>query len=136
MGAWMAEPVARFAGTVTCARGAGALGLTLSGTSLHPPGQPLAVGFASGAPAGLPAVLEDAVIAEPSPGTFRIASEAGSWTLSAPVAHVHREVGVAFYGAIPPRPVPPGKRVFWRLVLTLAGSRTGMALLRALRGRA
>jgi hypothetical protein len=132
----MAEPVVRFAGTVTCARGAGALGLTLSGASADPPGLPLAVGFATGAPAGLPAVLEDAVIEAPSPGTFRIASVAGSWTLSAPAAHVHREAALAFYRAIPPRPVPLGKRVFWRLVLALAGSRAGMALLRALRGSA
>jgi hypothetical protein len=130
----MAERPVRFAGTVTCVRGTGAIGLTLRGTSLDPPGQPLTVGFAAAAPAGLPAVLEAVAIEEPSAGTFRIGSATGSWTVSAPAAHVHREAGLAFYRAIPPRPVPFGKRVFWRLVLALAGSRSGMALLRALRG--
>ena len=92
------------------------------------------MGFAAAAPAGLPALLQDAVVEETA-GGFRIESAAGAWTLAAQAAHVHRDVGVAFYRALPPRPVPLGKRVFWRLVLLLAGSRVGMALLRALRGR-
>lgn len=131
----MSEPVARFAGTLSCARGTGALKLTLSGTSADPPAQPLRVGFAAAAPAGLPAVLDDAVVEETAPGIFRIATAAGEWTLPAPAVHVHRDAGVPFYRAIPPRPVPLSKRAFWRLVLMLAGSRTGLTLLRSLRGR-
>ncbi len=130
----MPEPLARFSGAVSRPPGSGALRLLLRGTSADAPGQPLTVGLAAAAPAGLPAVLQDAVIEEPAPGTFRITSAAGEWTLSAAAAHVHRDVAVPFYRAIPPRPVPPAKRMFWRLVLLLAGSRMGMALLRALRG--
>ncbi len=130
----MSEALVRFAGPVRCERGTGALRLTLTGTAAQPPAQPLTVGFAAAAPAGLPAMLEDAVVEEAA-GGFRIASAAGAWTLPAPAAHVHRDVSAPFYRALPPRPVPFGKRVFWHLVLLLAGSRSGMALLRALRGR-
>lgn len=130
----MSEAQVRFAGPVSCVRGTGALRLTLTGTAADPPAQPLTVGFAAAAPAGLPAVLEDAVV-EPASGGFRIASAAGEWTLAAPAVHVHRDVSVPFYRALPPRPVPFGKRMFWHLVLLLAGSRGGLALLRALRGR-
>ena len=130
----MSEAPLRFAGPVNCVRGSGALRLTLTGTAADPPAQPLTVAFAAAAPAGLPALLADAVV-EQTAGGFRIASAAGAWTLAAPAAHVHRDVGAAFYRALPPRPVPFGKRVFWRLVLFLAGSRGGLALLRALRGR-
>jgi hypothetical protein len=131
----MSEPVMRFAGTVSCARGCGALQLTLSGISAVTPAQPVRVGFTAAAPAGLPDTLADAVVEETTPGMFRIAAAAGEWMLPATAVHVHRDVGVPFYRAIPPRPVPLGKRVFWRLVLILAGSRTGLALLRSLRGR-
>jgi hypothetical protein len=47
--------------------------------------------------------------------------------------HLHREIAPQFYRAIPPRPAPWAKRVFWRMVLALAASRAGLALLRALR---
>ncbi len=129
----MPEPV-RFAGRVGCERGTGALKLILSGVSADPPAQPLRVGFTAAAPAGLPAVLEDAAVEAAGPGRFRISSAAGEWTLPSPAVHVHRDAAVPFYRAIPPRPVPLSKRVFWRVVLMLAGSRSGLALLRALRG--
>ena len=129
----MLKPVVRFAGTVACERGTGALKLTLSGISADLPAQPLRVAFAAAAPAGLPGVLADAVVEEGAAGISRISSAAGEWTLAS-VAHVHRDVAGPFYRAIPPRPVPLSKRAFWRLVLMLAGSRTGLALLRLLRG--
>jgi hypothetical protein len=47
--------------------------------------------------------------------------------------HLHRDVAPPFYRALPPRPVPPGKRLFWRLVLALAASRAGLSILRSLR---
>lgn len=130
----MSEPVARFAGAVSCERSSGALRFTLSGSSADFPAQPLTVGFTSAAPAGMPAALEDAVVVASAPGVFRIVSPAGEWTVAAAAAHVHRDVAAPFYRAIPPRRAPLAKRVFWRIVLILAGSRTGVALLRALRG--
>jgi hypothetical protein len=124
----------RFAGTVSCQRSPrGALKFTLSGTAAEP-AQPVTVGFTTAAPTGLPASLQDAVVEERAAGMFRISSPAGEWPLLAQTMHVHRDVTAAFYRAIPPRPVPVGKRMFWRLVLLLAASRTGMAVLRKLRG--
>ncbi|MBS0580284.1 MAG: hypothetical protein JSR36_13600 [Proteobacteria bacterium] len=127
----MTEPLC-FAGAVACTRGAGALGLTLAGRDAA--GQPLTVAFAAPAPTALPAQLHDACVAPAAAGTYRIRGADGEWLFAAPPAHVHRDVGAAFYRAIPPRPVPLAKRLFWRAVLGLAGSRSGMALLRTLRG--
>jgi hypothetical protein len=130
----MTETAVRFAGPVSCQRGDGAVKFTLSGMSAAVAGQQVSVGFTSAAPTGLPAALLDAVVEERAPGMFRISSPAGEWPLLAQAMHVHRDVTAAFYRAIPPRPVPLGKRIFWRLVLMLAASSTGMAVLRKLRG--
>jgi hypothetical protein len=54
--------------------------------------------------------------------------------IDARAVHVHREIATAFYGAIPPRRVPWTKRLFWGLVLGLAGSSWGKRVLLALRG--
>jgi len=45
------------------------------------------------------------------------------------VAHIHREVAGAFYKALPPRPVPLRKRLFWRVMLGLAATSAGRWLL-------
>jgi hypothetical protein len=50
--------------------------------------------------------------------------------------HVHRDVGNAFYRAVPPRLVPLRKRLFWRVVLALAGTGAGKRLLLSIRRRA
>jgi hypothetical protein len=41
----------------------------------------------------------------------------------------HEDVGAAMQAAIPPRPVPLGKRVFWHLVLWLMKTSSGRALI-------
>lgn len=46
----------------------------------------------------------------------------------------HRDVRAAVFAVVPPRDAPLAKRAFWRLVLMLARSRTGLALLRRMRG--
>jgi hypothetical protein len=129
----MPEPLARFSGAVSCQRTAGTLTLTLSGTAHGSPAQPMTVAFAAPVPPSLPPVLPDARVEQTAPGQFRIASAAGEWYIAAAAAHVHRDVSAQFYRAVPPRAVPLGKRVFWNLVLILAGSRGGLALLRWLR---
>jgi hypothetical protein len=47
--------------------------------------------------------------------------------------HLTGEIAAEFYRALPPRPVPAGKRFLLRVVFSLARSRAGFALLRALR---
>lgn len=39
----------------------------------------------------------------------------------------HEDVGAAVYAVIPPRRVPLGKRLFWRIVLRLLRSERGRA---------
>jgi len=65
-------------------------------------------------------------------GQCRISSAARAWVVSG-AAHVHGEIATQFYRAIPPRPAPWWKRFLWRVVLALAASRAGIALLRSLR---
>ena len=59
-------------------------------------------------------------------GQYRIGAGARSWQISAPAVHLHREIAAQIYRAIPPRPVPWAKRMFWRAVLALAGSYSHM----------
>lgn len=46
----------------------------------------------------------------------------------------HRDVREQVFAVVPQRRAPLGKRMFWRLVLWLAGLPGGMRLLRKLRG--
>jgi hypothetical protein len=64
---------------------------------------------------------------------YRIGAGQREWLISSPAVHLHRGIAAQFYRAIPPRPAPWTKRMFWRVVLALAASRAGLALLRALR---
>jgi hypothetical protein len=129
----MPEPLVAFRGRVTCTRTAGVPVLTLSGTSAQPPGGEAALAFSASAVPELPDTLQDASVEPLGGGRYRIVSAPREWLISASAAHLHREIAAQFYRAIPPRPVPWRKRLFWRVVLTLAASRAGLAALRALR---
>ncbi len=129
----MPDPIVSFRGRVSCLRGAAPLGLTLTGETPEQPGEPAALVFSGAAPADLPESLEGAVIERVGAHQYRIRSAPREWLLAATAVHLHRDVAARFYRAIPPRPVPLLKRLFWRVVLGLAASRTGLALLRALR---
>jgi len=126
----------RFRGAVSCRRAArGPLGLTLTGTGADPPGEELSCAFAGLPPADLPAQLEDAVVTRAAPGEYVVASGTRTWRIAARSLHIHREVAKEFYRAIPPRPAPLLRRALFGAMLTLARSRAGIALLRALRAR-
>jgi hypothetical protein len=129
----VAEVLASFRGRVSCQRAPGALGLALAGVTAEHPQERTTVQFAAPAPPEFPATLEAARVEELGAGRYRIASAAGDWLISARAVHLHRDVAPPFYRALPPRPVPPGKRLFWRLVLALAASRAGLSILRSLR---
>jgi hypothetical protein len=123
-----------FRGWISCRRdGEGPLGLILVGrTSQHRREEAVQVAFSCPAPVDLPEALEDARLEFLGDRQHRLTSGDKSWTLQGPV-HVHREVAGAFYKAIPPRPVPWRKRLFWRVMLGLARNPVGRRLL--LRGR-
>jgi hypothetical protein len=129
------EPRAiRFRGWISCRRdGEGPLGLILFGrTSQHRREEAVQIAFSCPAPVDMPEALEDARVEFLGENRHRLTSGDKSWTLEG-AAHVHREVAGAFYKALPPRPVPWRKRLFWRVMLGLANNPIGRRLL--LRGR-
>jgi hypothetical protein len=114
---------------------AGPLGLWLSGRTADHGGELAQVAFRGPAPEGLPATFYDVRVERAGPSAFRIAGLAQSWLVPAAGVHVHREVAAAFRQAVPQREAPLRKRIFWRIVLSLAASDAGRTLLLALRGR-
>jgi hypothetical protein len=119
----------RFAGWASCRRdGEGPLGVILVGRTQDRPDEVVYMAFAGPAPADLPEALEEPTVESLGPGRYRISSGERSWTLEG-VAHIHREVATAFYKALPPRPVPFRKRLFWRVMLALAATPAGRRLL-------
>lgn len=88
----------------------------------------------SAAAVALPATLGDVTL-HALDGHVRLECGADAWIVEAGCLHRHRDVGAAFYRAIPPHPVPLAKRLFWRLVLALAAHRPGKRLLLSLRRR-
>lgn len=123
-----------FAGTVSCTARTGTPGLTLAGRGARHPQQPIQLAFSAAAPADLPPLLADVVVEAVAGGGYRVASGGRSWSLGPGTLHLHRDVGAAFYRALPPRPAPWPRRLLWGAALRLAGSRFGLTLLRALRG--
>jgi hypothetical protein len=130
----MSEPLVAFHGPVTVERAsAGALRLTLLGVAGGGLGEPTALSFSGAAAAGLPEGLADLRVIAAGGARYRLTSAAGEWLVEAPAAHLHHDVGADFYRALPPRRVPALKRCLWVVVLSLAKSRAGLALLAALR---
>lgn len=109
------------------------LGLTLTGTGAATPGDEIQLAFTGAAPAELPEVLEDVRVEARAPGVFAIVSGERSFRIEARSVHVHVDVGREFYREIPPRPVPPVRRVLLSAALAIARSRAGLALLRRFR---
>lgn len=130
----MSEPRHAFSGPVRCRRDSAPLSLTLSGAAAAPHSGMLTLAFAGAAAApDLPEALTDAAVEALGAGRYRILTAAHEWLISARGLTVTREVAAEFYRALPPRPVPAGKRLLWRAVLALAASRAGLTLLRVLR---
>lgn len=132
----VAQPVAvaAFRGPVACRRGADALILT--GAAADSADDILIVTLIGPATGGLPDSLAAASISAIDGNHYRVAAGSREWTLAAASVHVHRDVGGVFYRAVPPRPTPLKKRLFWRVMLALAGTGAGKRLLLSLRRRA
>ena len=128
----MSEPLVVLRGRVECRREAcGALGLTLLGRD-NAPGL-IRVSFAGPAPSGLPDTLDGVLVQRLSAAECSISSAGNRWVVRAASVHVHRDVGDAFYAAVPPRRAPLGKRLMWRIVLAVAGRPLGRRMLTRLR---
>jgi hypothetical protein len=129
MAAAASPGIIHFLGWISCRRdGEGPLGLILVGRTKDRPDEAMQMAFACPAPLDLPEALEEATVERLGPRQYRLSSGDRTWTLDG-VAHVHREVASAFYKAVPPRPVPFRKRLFWRVMLGLASTAAGRWLL-------
>ncbi|MBS0365845.1 MAG: hypothetical protein JSR67_08495 [Proteobacteria bacterium] len=123
-----------FAGAVQCQATPAPAGAVLHGCA-RGSGEALQVFLQGEAARSLPPCLTDLRIEQPRPGEARLHSRELDTTLPVAALHVHRDVGAALAAAVPPRAAPWSKRLFWRMVLGLARSSAGLALLTALRGR-
>jgi hypothetical protein len=111
-----------FRGWIACRRdGEGPLGLILIGATVDQPGEVAQLAFSAPAPMDFPEALEDARVERTGDKSYRITSGSKEWNVDG-VAHLHREIGKAFYQAIPPCVVPPRKRLFWWLALRAAAN--------------
>lgn len=127
-------PLAAFQGPVVCRRTAATLSLT--GAAADSTDDILILTFVAPEVSGLPDNLSAVVVRSLGGSRYGIGSASGDWIIEASSVHVHRDIGRTFYRAIPPRPTPLRKRLFWRVVLALAGTRAGKRLLLSLRRRA
>lgn len=128
------SPLAAFGGPVSCRRTAAAL--TLSGSAADSADDRLIVTLIRPSAPELPDTLVAVSVRAIDERHYRISSASGDWIVAATSLHLHRDIGRAFYRAVPPRPVPLAKRFFWRVVLALAGTRAGKRLLLSIRRRA
>ena len=102
----MSDRIVSFRGPVSCRRGAAPLGLTLVGETAEHPGEPAELAFSGAVPADFPEALEGALVERVAAHRYRIASAPREWLIEATAVHLHRDIAVPFYRAIPPRPVP------------------------------
>ena len=130
-----ARCIDRFRDGVSCRRDDAPLGLTLIGRTTDRSDEIATLAFAGSAPTNLPEALEDATVEQVDASRYRIRSGRREWIVVARAVHLHREVSSTFYRAIAPRLVPWNKRLFWRVVLAVAGNPVGRRLLLALRRR-
>ena len=129
-----AAPLAVFRGPVACRRTGNAL--TLSGAAADSADDRLIVTFIGRMIPDVPRSVAGASIRAVDRHRYLIASGSQELIVEASALHLHRDIGNAFYRAVPPRPAPLPKRIFWRVVLALAGSRAGKRLLSSLRRQA
>jgi hypothetical protein len=123
-----------FRGPVICRRSRNAL--TLTGAAADPGGGILIVTLTTSTVPDVPESMTAASMSTLDGQHYRIACGSRDWIVTATAVHVHRDIGDAFRRAIPPRPAPLRKRVFWRIVLALAGTGAGKRLLLSVRRRA
>jgi hypothetical protein len=128
------RPVAAFRGSVLCRRTHCALILT--GSAADSGRERLILTFITSSLADLPelpASLIDPAVLALDAGRYRISSGPRDWVFEATSVHLHRDIGDAFHRAVPSRPAPLKKRLFWRVVLALAHLSVGKRVLLAIR---
>lgn len=126
--------LAAFRDAVNCSRTADAL--ILSGAAADCADDRLILTFISPLTADIHDSLTAATVQAIGAHRYRISSASRAFVVEASSVHLHRDIGRAFYRAVPPRPAPLKKRFFWRVVLWLAATRTGKRVLASFRRQA
>jgi hypothetical protein len=132
--AFAPSTLATFRGAVSCARSANTL--TLSGADADCADDRLILTFVSSSLPDVPDVLRGASVRAMDARHYRITSPSRDFDIETSSLHLHRDIGRAFYRAIPPRRVPLKKRIFWRVVLWFAGTAAGKRVLASRRRQA
>lgn len=121
----------RFEGPVRCVPGPGAAGVTLQGRLMQgtEPTAAAELSLMCDEAPPLPREIADASIEIQAAPQVVVRSGAQVWQLRCSTWQLHRDVGAAFYAAIPPRPTPWTRRLGWRVLLALAATAPGRWLL-------
>jgi hypothetical protein len=118
-----------FEGPVSWVTGPGAAGITLLGRIKESGSTPAQLSLLGTAGVKLPAILDDVTVeAQSAPGIL-LRSGSREWCIACRTWQLHRDVGVRFYAAIPPRPTPWTRRLTWRVLLGTAATAPGRWLL-------
>ncbi len=119
----------RFEGPVSWVPGPGAAGITLLGRIGESGSTPAQLSLIGTAGVNLPATLDAVTVeAQATPGIV-LRSGSREWRIACRTWQLHRDVGVRFYAAVPPRPTPWNRRLTWRLLLGAAATAPGRWLL-------
>jgi hypothetical protein len=133
-----ASHIFRFEGPVKWVAGPGAAGVTLLGRLAQAGGEASAAQLAlmcTERPS-LPATLMDVSVEALAAPDVVLHSGAQVWRLRCSTWQLHRDVGAAFFAAIPPRATPWTRRLGWRVLLGIAGTAPGRwFLMRRSRGK-
>ena len=123
--------ILRFKGAVKCVDGPGRAGVTLLGKILEADGSTSAAQLSLSCrqrPALAP-TLDEVSLEALTAQEMLLRSGAQQWQLRSTTWQLHRDVGAAFYAAIPPRPTPWSRRITWRVLLGIAAASPGRWLL-------
>ncbi len=126
--------LAEFSGPVHCRRELEPAALVLAGAE-RAGGVPLELRFMAPGPDSLPAIVSDIDVYRLGTGEWKLRAHGGAWTVRARALLVHRDVGRAFYTALPPPRVPWRARLGWSLLLGLARLPGAARLIGYLRAR-
>ena len=122
-------PIVRFDGPVSWVAGPGAAGITLLGRIKESGSTPAQLSLLGTAGPNLPATLENVTVEAHAPPGIVLRSGSHEWRIACKSWQLHRDVGVRFYAAIPPRPTPWTRRLTWRVLLGAAATAPGRWLL-------
>jgi hypothetical protein len=123
--------ILRFEGPVTWQAGPGPAGITLLGRIVESDGRttPAQLSLICSERPELPFKLSDVTLEKSSAAEVLLRSGAREWRVHCNTWQLHRDVGAAFYAAIPPRRTPWTRRLSWRLLLGVAATAPGRWLL-------